>query len=157
VFAVLTMRTTSGPTPFDRLVKDGHLRCLGVDPLKGASVETLLHRALGGSLVAESLDRLRDAAMGNPGVLRQLVESARDAGTLREHDGVWRLVGPRQPTLSFEELVAERLSGLDDVHHHSISLCGLPWRSPLTRRTTRTSPRPDRGPATRWPWSGHAA
>jgi hypothetical protein len=26
----------------------------------------------------------------------------------------------------------------------SISLCGLPWRSPLTRRTTRTSPHPDR-------------
>jgi len=125
VFAVLTMRTTSGSTPFDHLVKDGHLRCLGVDPLREASVETLLHRALGGSLVAESLARLRDAAMGNPGVLRQLVESARDAGTLREHDGVWRLVGPLQPTLSFEELVAERLSGLDDVHHHAAELLAI--------------------------------
>ncbi len=68
------------------------------------------------ALVAESLARLRDLAMGNPGVLRQLVESAREAGTLLEHDGVWRLVGPLRPTPSFEDLVADRLRGLDDAH-----------------------------------------
>jgi DNA-binding winged helix-turn-helix (wHTH) protein len=125
VFAVLTMRTSGGPTPFDHLVKDGHLRRLTVDPLSEESIETILHRALGGPLVAGSLSRLRDLAMGNPGVLRQLVESARDAGTLTVHDGVWHLVGPIQPTPTFEDLVAERLRGLDDAHQHAAELLAV--------------------------------
>jgi DNA-binding winged helix-turn-helix (wHTH) protein len=116
VFAVVTMRTTSGPTPFDHLVKDGHLRRSAVDPLSRESVETLLHRVLGGPLVAESLFRFRDAAMGNPGVLRQLVECALEMGTLAERDGVWRLSGRLQPTQSFEDGVPAPLRGRDDVH-----------------------------------------
>jgi DNA-binding winged helix-turn-helix (wHTH) protein/tetratricopeptide (TPR) repeat protein len=125
VFAVLTMRTTGGPTPFDHLVKDGHLLRLTVEPLPVESIETLLYRVLGGPIVAESLGRLRDAAMGNPGVLRQLVETAREAGVLTELNGVWRLVGPLQPTASFEGLVAERLRGLDDAHHHAAELLAI--------------------------------
>ena len=125
VFAVLTMRTSGGPTPFDHLVKDEHLRRLTVEPLSEESIETILHRALGGPLVAGSLARLRDLAMGNPWVLRQLVESAREAGTLTVHDGVWHLVGPVQPTPSFEDLVAERLRGLDEAHHHAAELLAV--------------------------------
>ena len=63
--------------------------------------------------------------MGNPGVLRQLVETARQAGVLTELNGVWRLVGPLQPTASFEDLVAERLRGLDDAHHHAAELLAI--------------------------------
>ena len=125
VFAFITMRTTDGPTPFDHLVKDGHLLRLTVEPLAMGSIETLLYRALGGPIVAESLGRLRDAAMGNPGVLRQLVETAREAGVLTELNGVWRLVGPLQPPASFEDLVAERLRGLDDAHHHAVELLAI--------------------------------
>ncbi len=125
VFAVVTMRTTGGPTPFDHLVKDGHLLRLTVEPLPVESIETLLHRVLGGPIVAESLGRLRDAAMGNPGVLRQLVETAREAGVLTELNGVWRLVGPLQPTASFEDLVAERLRGLDEAHQHAAELLAI--------------------------------
>ena len=94
VFAVLTMRTTGGPTPFDHLVKDGHLLRLTVEPLPVESIETLLHRVLGGPIVGESLRRLRDAAMGNPGVLRQLVETAR-AG--RGPDRAQRRLATRRP------------------------------------------------------------
>jgi len=125
VFAVLTMRTTAGPTPYDHLVKDGHLVRLIVEPLTVESMETLLYRVLGGPMVAGSLDRLRDAAMGNPGVLRQLVETAREAGVLSELNGVWRLSGPLQPTASFEDLVAERLRGLDEPHHHAAELLAI--------------------------------
>jgi DNA-binding winged helix-turn-helix (wHTH) protein/tetratricopeptide (TPR) repeat protein len=125
VFAVLTMRTTGGPTPFDHLVKDGHLLRLTVEPLPVDSMETLLYRVLGGPIVAESLGRLRDAAMGNPGVLRQLVETAREGEVLTELNGVWRLVGPLQPTVSLEDLVAERLRGLDDAHHHAAELLAI--------------------------------
>ena len=48
VFAFLTMRTTDGPTPFDHLVKDGHLLRLTVEPLAVDSIETLLYRVLEG-------------------------------------------------------------------------------------------------------------
>ena len=125
VFAVLTMRTASSETPFDHLVKDGDLVRLTIEPLPHDSVETLLHRVLGGPLVAESLHRLSEAAMGNPGVLRQLVETAVHAGSLAEHDGVWRLSGPLQPTRSFVGLVAERLAGLDDAHLHAAELLAV--------------------------------
>ena len=125
VFAVVTMRTTGGQTPFDHLVKDGHLVRLTVEPLPTETIETLLHRVLGGPIVAESLERLRSAAMGNPGVLRQLVETARGGGVLTELNGVWRLAGPLQPTASFEDLVAERLRGLDDEHHHAAELLAI--------------------------------
>jgi DNA-binding winged helix-turn-helix (wHTH) protein len=125
VFAVLTMRTIGGPTPFDRLVKDGSLERLTVEPLSVDSIETLLYRVLGGPIVADSLARLRDAALGSPGVLRQLVETAREAGVLTELNGVWRLTGPLQPTASFEQLVAERLRGLDDAHHHAAELLAI--------------------------------
>ena len=67
VFAVLTMRTTGGPTPFDHLVKDGHLLRLDVEPLPVESIETLLYRVLGGPIVAESLRRLPRRGDGEPG------------------------------------------------------------------------------------------
>ena len=139
VFAVLTMRTTGGPTPFDHLVKDGHLVRLAVEPLPVASIETLLYRVLGGPIVAESLEHLRDAAMGNPGVLRQLVETARAADILTELNGVWRLVGPLQPTASFEDLVAERLRGLDDAHHHAAELLAIAGEIALDTVATAAS------------------
>ena len=125
VFAVVTMRTESGPTPFDGLVSAGHLLRLVVDPLSRESVETLLHRVLGGPLVADSLHQLVEAAMGNPGVLRQLVETAIDDGTLLERDGVWRLSGSLAPTPSLEGLVADRLEGLDDDHRHAAELVAV--------------------------------
>ena len=128
VFAVLTMRTAGGATsttPFDHLVKDGHLRRLEITPLQPESVETLLHRVLGGPLVAGSVRRLVESATGNPGVLRQLVDAALEDGTLTEHDGVWRLTGPLRPTPSLESLVDERLRGLDDAHRHAAELLAI--------------------------------
>src|SRR4051794_26476685 len=89
VFAIITMRTEGGPTIYDHLVKDGHVLRLGVEPLAGDTVAELLRQVLGGPMVAESVQRLSDAAMGNPGVLRQLVDAARDAGALTSRDGVW--------------------------------------------------------------------
>ena len=124
-FAVLTMRTTGGPTPFDHLLKDGHLMRLEITPLRDEAVETLLHRVLGGPLVAESVRLLTASATGNPGVLRQLVDSALDDGTLGEHDGVWRLTGRLRPTPSMESLVDERLRGLDETHRHAAELLAV--------------------------------
>src|SRR4051812_9005130 len=63
--------------------------------------------------------------MGNPGVLRQLVETALDSGTLTEHDGVWRLSGQLQPTPSLKGLVADRLRGLDPAHRHAAELLAV--------------------------------
>ncbi len=94
-------------------MKDSHLPPLEPSPLAADTVEALLHRVLGSPIDDESLEQLVAAATGNPGVLRQLVESARDAGNLVERDGMWHLTQPlvhASPT--FELLVAERLAGL---------------------------------------------
>jgi DNA-binding winged helix-turn-helix (wHTH) protein len=128
VIGVLTMRTDGGPTPFDRLVKDGHLRRIDLEPLAPETVETLLHRALGGPMVAESVDELVSSALGNPGVVRQLVESTLDAGTLIEHDGVWRLTGPLRPTASMRELIAHRLTDLGGEHRHVTEVLAVAGR-----------------------------
>jgi DNA-binding winged helix-turn-helix (wHTH) protein len=128
VIAVLTMRTDDGPTPFDHLVKDGHLIRVDLEPLEPETVEALLHRALGGPMVAECVEELVSSALGNPGVLRQLVETTLDAGTLVENDGVWRLTGPLRPTPSMQDLVADRLAGLGGEHRHVMEVLAVAGR-----------------------------
>ena len=128
VVAVLTMRTDDGPTPFDHLVKDGHLRRIELEPLEPETVETLLHRVLGGPMVAESVEELVGSALGNPGVLRQLVESTIDAGTLAEHDGVWRLTGRLKATPTLRDVVADRLDDLRGEHQHAMELLAVAGR-----------------------------
>jgi DNA-binding winged helix-turn-helix (wHTH) protein/DNA-binding CsgD family transcriptional regulator len=113
VFAMLTTRARPQPgASIERLVHDGHLRRIELGPLDDASVEALLHRVLGGPLVADSLQELIATCQGNPGILRQLVESAIQGGVLVEHHGVWRLNGHLQATPTLEGLVDERIRDL---------------------------------------------
>ena len=108
------------------LVNDSHLRRLEPTPLAPDTVEALLHRVFGAPIAEDSLEQLVDAATGNPGVLRQLVESARDAGNLVERDGMWHLTQPlvhASPTL--ELLVEERLAGLQEDERDVIELLAV--------------------------------
>jgi DNA-binding winged helix-turn-helix (wHTH) protein/DNA-binding CsgD family transcriptional regulator len=126
-FVVGTIRTTgSNDDDVRTLVKETHLRRLEPSPLAADTVEALLHRVLGSPIADDSLEQLVAAATGNPGVLRQLVESARDAGNLVERDGVWHLTRPlvhASPT--FELLVAERLAGLRQDEREVVELLAV--------------------------------
>ncbi len=133
VFVVATLRTPDGiDDAVALLVKDGHLRSLDVPPLGAETAEALLHRAIGGPMDDTSLEQLVEGSMGNPGVLRQLVESARDAGNLVERDGVWHLdrrLAHASPTL--ELLVEERLAGLSETEHETLELLSVAGELPL--------------------------
>jgi len=126
-FIVCTIRSTGHNDDEVRtLVNDSHLRRLEPTPLAADTVEALLHRVFGAPIAEDSLEQLVDAATGNPGVLRQLVESARDAGNLVERDGMWHLTQPlvhASPTL--ELLVEERLAGLRDDERDVIELLAV--------------------------------
>jgi DNA-binding winged helix-turn-helix (wHTH) protein/tetratricopeptide (TPR) repeat protein len=126
VFAVLTVRSGRGPVPsIDHLDKEGRLRRLELTELGREMIEVLLYRVLGGPMVTESLVELVDASLGNPGILRQLVSTARDSGVLVESHGVWHLTGPLQPNASLEVLVADRLSGIDGEARHAVELLAV--------------------------------
>jgi DNA-binding winged helix-turn-helix (wHTH) protein/DNA-binding CsgD family transcriptional regulator len=115
VFAVLTARTPSPSGPsLERLVHDGHLAPIDLQPLDADYVEALLYRVLGGPLLADSLQRLFAACRGNAGLLRQLVDAAARDGTLVERRGVWRLTGWLGGTPTLQSLVDERITGLDE-------------------------------------------
>jgi hypothetical protein len=126
-FIVCTIRSTGHNDDEVRtLVNDSHLRRIEPTPLAADTVEALLHRVFGAPIAEDSLEQLVDAATGNPGVLRQLVESARDAGNLVERDGMWHLTQPlvhASPTL--ELLVEERLAGLRDDERDVIELLAV--------------------------------
>ena len=125
-FVVCTIRTNGTDEAVRTLVNDSHLRRLEPSPLSPDTVEALLHRVFGAPMAEESLEQLVSAAMGNPGVLRQLVESARDAGNLVERDGMWHLTQPlvhASPTL--ELLVEERLAGLQPDEREVVELLAV--------------------------------
>ncbi len=125
-FVVCTIRTSGTDDTVRTLVNDSHLRRLEPSPLAPDTVEALLHRVFGAPIAEDSLDQLISAAMGNPGVLRQLVESARDAGNLVERDGMWHLTQPlvhASPTL--ELLVEERLAGLQPDEREVVELLAV--------------------------------
>jgi DNA-binding SARP family transcriptional activator len=132
VFAVLTIRLEPdvdggrGLDPgLEHLVKDGHLECLRLAELDSEAVETLLHRVLEGPMLRDDLQRLSRVSLGNPGVLRQLVETAREGGSLSQAHGVWRLTGPIEATPTLEGLVARRLAGLDGDARHALELMAI--------------------------------
>lgn len=86
--------------PFEELVRAGRLREIAVPTLDETDVDVVLYRVLGGPIDLGSLERLAVLSRGRPGLLRDLVETSRENGSLRSDDGVWRLVGPVRSTAS---------------------------------------------------------
>jgi DNA-binding winged helix-turn-helix (wHTH) protein/DNA-binding CsgD family transcriptional regulator len=128
-FAVLTVRPRpqrGGVTEsLDRLVRDGHLGRIDLGSLDDAGVETLLYRVLGGPLTADTLEQLTSACQGNAGILRHLVESARERDALVERRGVWRLTGGLQPTPTLQSLVDDRIRSLTEREREAMELLAV--------------------------------
>jgi DNA-binding winged helix-turn-helix (wHTH) protein/tetratricopeptide (TPR) repeat protein len=126
VFGVLTMRAGRGPVPaVERLVKDGHVERIDLDALAPETVEALLHLALGGPVVAQTTEQLVEASLGNPGIVRQLVEASIEAGSLRCTHGVWELTGAIRTSPTLEALVADRLDVVGDGEQHAVELLAV--------------------------------
>lgn len=109
-----TVRGTTTPAgTLERLVSDGVLAVLPVEPLDGEAIRELLRRTLGPVGEGMVATRLAEVSRGVPLYVRELVESSIAAGTLDLAEGRWHLAGPLQPSAHLIDLVEDRLRHLE--------------------------------------------
>ncbi len=115
VFAVASVRTGEpAPDAVQAVWKNGLCDRVDVGPLNRAETKDLLEQVLGAQVEGAALQQLWEASGGNLQYLRELVLAGVDAGTLVDDAGLWRTVGAISPSARLQDLVGERLAGLDD-------------------------------------------
>jgi DNA-binding CsgD family transcriptional regulator len=116
VFLLGTVRAGRiASSSFTGLERDGHLVRLDLEPLPPDELGALLHRVLDRPVGSRAFAELARLSGGNLQVLTELVRGARERGVLVEIGGVWHLTAPLPTTTALEELVAERLDGVDQA------------------------------------------
>ncbi|GAC67527.1 helix-turn-helix transcriptional regulator [Gordonia soli] len=114
VHIVATVRSgESVPDAVTSLWKDNHLIRITLSPFSKPQSVDLIESVLGGQLEGLSADLMWDASGGNALFLRHLVEGAREAGTLRQVNGVWQLRGRTAITSELASLLESRVDQLD--------------------------------------------
>lgn len=112
-FLVVTAPTgLSVPDPIFALWKEGLIDRLDIHEFDRAQSDQLVARALGGHVDGAALQRLWRYALGNALFLRELVDGARENGTLRQQGAVWRWEGPFEPSSRLVEMVEARMGSL---------------------------------------------
>ena len=115
VFAVASVRTGEpAPDAVQSVWKNGLCDRVEVGPLDRGEVQELLELVLEGQIEGAALQQLWEASEGNLQYLRELVLAGVDKGTLVDDAGMWRTVGALSPSARLQDLVGERLAGLDD-------------------------------------------
>ena len=123
VFAVASVRTGEpAPDAVQSVWKNGLCDRVEVGPLDRGEVQELLELVLKGQVEGAALQQLWEASEGNLQYLRELVLAGVDAGTLVDDAGMWRTVGALSPSARLQDLVGERLAGLDDDEVASLEL-----------------------------------
>ncbi len=125
-FLLVTIRNREqAPDAVTALWKDRLLDRIDLTELAEPAVEQLLGAVLGGPVDGATLAALTSRSQGNLLYLRELVEAARNDGTLRlEHD-LWRLVGASQPSQRLAELVEARLGRLTAAERWLLDLLAV--------------------------------
>jgi DNA-binding CsgD family transcriptional regulator len=115
-FLLLTLPDGAlAPDPFRGLARDGYVRRVELTELDRAQSDHLVTATLGGHVDGLTLDRLWELSLGNPRFLCELVDGAREEGSLHLVGSVWRWDAPRHPPRRLIELLIDRLGGLDPV------------------------------------------
>ncbi|WP_308190309.1 helix-turn-helix transcriptional regulator [Pseudonocardia sp. TRM90224] len=127
---VVTLRTGE-PTPdaVTALWKDGHLERLELQALTLDDSTALLEAALGGPVTGAAVRSLWTITRGNVLYLRHLVDGEREAGRLREVEGVWQWTGTPRLTSGLSELLQERIGALSPKERDVVEL--LAFGEPL--------------------------
>ncbi|MFY1636399.1 AAA family ATPase [Solwaraspora sp. WMMB335] len=127
-----TMRTDEpAPETVTALWKDTGVHRIDLAPLGPALTEALVVAMLGGPVEGRTLRRLRDAAAGNPLLLRELLASVREAGLIDRPSGIWRLTGPLDAAPRLTELLGSRLTATDPAERDALELLALGQPLPL--------------------------
>ncbi|WP_123603510.1 LuxR C-terminal-related transcriptional regulator [Micromonospora sp. Llam0] len=130
---VLVAVRTDEPVPeaVTALWKDAGVHRIDLAPLSPPQTEALVVALLGGPVEGRTLRRLRDAAAGNPLLLRELIASAREAGLIDRPAGIWRLAGPLDAAPRLTELLGNRLTAADPAERDALELLALGQHLPL--------------------------
>ena len=114
-----------GADPMVVLWKDYGAARIELSSLDGEAVEDLLLAVLGGPVDTVSLRQIAERSQGDPLFLHELVIGARESGSLREENGIWRLRGALAPTPRLVDIVTTRLGALTDAERHALELTAL--------------------------------
>ncbi len=126
VFLVVTIRAgVELAPPVTSLWKDELLERIDVPALDTEASAQLVESALGGPVDGATGLALWRASGGNCLFLRELIIGGRDAGTLREVGGLWRLTGALAPSTRLGEVVGLRLGRLTDEEREVVELVAL--------------------------------
>ncbi|MDX2380137.1 MAG: winged helix-turn-helix domain-containing protein [Acidimicrobiia bacterium] len=130
IFAVLTQRVTQDPgaeevVAMHDLVRAGRIRHVRLGPVPADHLTALLSRVLDGPVDPACAEVLVDASAGNPGMLRQLVESSLAAGTLARTRGFWSVAGRLTTPTDMAAAIDDRLAGLDRTHRDALELVAI--------------------------------
>ncbi len=114
-----------GADPMVVLWKDYGAARIELSSLDGEAIEDLLLAVLGGPVDTVSLRQIAERSQGDPLFLHELVIGARESGSLREENGIWRLRGALAPTPRLVDMVTTRLGALTDAERHALELTAL--------------------------------
>src|SRR5215217_880169 len=122
-FIIATVRGGEiAPEPVVQLWKDGHADRIDLAPLVERDVDALVGAILGGTVDPGLLATVERLAQGNPLIVRELLLSAQDEGSIRCERGVWRADGGIAVSGRLTELVDQRIGNLDDDERHALEL-----------------------------------
>jgi DNA-binding CsgD family transcriptional regulator len=110
------------PEPIVALWKDDIGERIDLAGLDLTAVEALLPATLAGPVDDATVAALHDRSQGNALFLRELVIGAIEDGSLRNVDGIWRLVRPLSPSQRLAELVELRLGRLTEPERDLLEL-----------------------------------
>jgi len=128
-FVVVTVeRGQPTPHPIGALWADGGVIRVDLPPLDAAAIDLLLDEALGGAVDGITRRRLRVAASGRPGVLRELLACGVDSGALRQSYGIWRWHGRMEGSRRTVEHIAAELASCPTEVRRALEVvaCGEP-------------------------------
>ncbi|GAA4925209.1 ATP/maltotriose-dependent transcriptional regulator MalT [Actinomycetospora succinea] len=100
------------PDPIFALWKEGLIDRLDIQEFDRVQSDQLVARALGGHVDGAALLRLWRYSLGNALFLREIVDGAREDGTLRQTGAVWRWEGEFTPSARLVEMVEARMGSL---------------------------------------------
>lgn len=110
------------PDAITSLWKDSYLRRIDLRPFTQEQCLALVERVLGGRVEELSADVMWQDSGGNALFLRNLVEGAVEAGTLRQVRGIWQLRGRAVVRDELADLVDERIATLPEDVTHALGL-----------------------------------
>ncbi len=107
------------------LWKDGLADRIDLGPLTATETADLAAAQLGGALDGASAQDLWNASQGNPLFVRELIQGAREAGTLREQGGIWRFTARPATSPRLRELITARLADLSRAEWEVVELLSV--------------------------------